>query len=658
MVEEIKQSGDEEVEIISVDKTEALKALVRRWHERVNEADADMDKQRKRWRALRKIALTGLNSAQREDQASGQIVVSTNLIGSTKRILLPVLYARDPEISGRPAEQVDDDGYAEVRQFAHTYELVVNHHLTRDRALKRAMKRALSASMDTGWSWLKITWKDEREDNPLVAERMNDMRSQIERLRALAVQIADDDVAAQDSTKAEIAEIALMMDRLKPQLERVVFRGLVFERVLADNLIADPRVDELQDYQQGRWLAHRIWMTLCEAIEKLDLDEECLSGADLYNQPDGENVTGDKSAGPQNVPRKGDEDGKYLKVYEIWAREDGLVYTVVAGIKDRWAREPFEPVTPLHGTDRWFAFFLQAGDWVEGMNEPRSLVENLTPLQEEFTRTRTKMAVHRDRARPLRVFNTGVADTLTQQRLANGETMENVGLDMPPGSDVRQAAIILGYPPIDMGLYETATIRADMDQVSGVADQNRGATPDAKTATQASILQQGFLSRLSGPQDEIDDLLQDIASYAGGILRQEVTAAEALEIAGSGALWPQVDRSMDLRVKLDVAAGSTGQRDNIHQAQTWMQNLPQLVQIGLQIEQAESEGRHEIAEFLRAIVSKTFERLGLRVDVEALLPKQNRAPEPFSQPAPNIPQVPQRASTQMPTQPFNPGVQQ
>lgn len=530
--------------------------------------------------------------------------VRVNLLMSTLNTVIPHIYARNPDVSVMPAPSVDDDRHEAVRGFARTLEIVLSREL-RQAGLKRMAKRQVRQAMMTATGWLKLGFQriTEADQNPEIMRRIEDLRDNEQRLRSLLEQ--DTEGMGQDEIDRRQAEIEASIQALTEQAEAVVAQGITLDKVSSTDIVIDPSIRELADYRWAGWIAQGVWYTADQLREEYGLDDDTIKRATCYK------TQSDSEDAPNS------EAGDWYRVWEIWIKRDGVVYTALDGYH-YWIKEPF---TPTPSIERFYPFFLLAWNWVDDEYWPQSDIEMWRGLQDEYNRTRSAYAEHRRRTIPARV---GRADQVLPEEarlIANPETNEVVLLkqaNVPP----EQAVGVLRYPPVDMGLYDTSVIRADLDSVSGVQDAARGAVFAAKTATEAEIQQSGLVTRLSDKQDEIEDMITELAQAAAEMLLQMYSRQDAQRIAGQGAVWPEWSRAEIFDdVTINIRAGTTGKPNKRREQEMWAQLLPVIRDTIAQVAQYRAAGQEQVASVYIELLRETLRRADERLDVDRFIPQ-------------------------------------
>jgi hypothetical protein len=318
--------------------------------------------------------------------------VNTNLIGSFIDVLTSFLYARDPDVSCKKAQQVDNRGSKKRDDFAKTMELVVSSLWKKGR-LKPQVRKSVRSALSVGVGWLKAVLICDAPDNPTMAGEMNDLRDNLSRLADVQRQLANMQGADTSEVDAEIAKQQELITSLEVKIEATIRKYLAIDFVPAQDMSTSLDVAATEDFLDANWNGNAIYIPKDEAQEKFPrLTEEEVKSATVYFQRqnrdtsaltdrvrlpgiDGSGVdakeaeyyttTSSGSMGPSNS----DSGPEFVKVIEIWDKRTNHIKTMVEGVK-RWAKEPFQPP---YASSRFYPYFRVAFYEVDGSRHPQSL---------------------------------------------------------------------------------------------------------------------------------------------------------------------------------------------------------------------------------------------------------------------------------------------
>lgn len=589
-------------------------ALVRRFNQLVRRHDEERSGPRKETKLLRQYARNkqyteGLDSLSRPDE------VRVNLILSILNTLIPLYYAKDPEIESSPDEQVIDDDYGALKNFCKTVEIVLNRMFIRETRLKWKIRRGIMSSMIGGLCWLKVSYQRTFREDPEIRGRLNDAQDNLARLEALT-----NDVEEEPSNEAKKEELKQQILSLQSSTEVQVSHGLVIDFIPEEDvLILDDSLVTFSDYPNARMIAHRIWMTAEDYKERFGHDPE----GTKYTQKDADrpDATDPKSK------------TQFVQVIEAWRLEDQLIYTWALG-SPRWAREPY---TMPNQPRRWYPFFALYWNEVDGQLYPVSDVAQWVGLQDEYNSMRTQLKQAREENVPGFVANGG--GNLTEDdinRIENRGGKRIVVVTGQGGVNPLKDELV-PYPSfqIDPVAYDGSMVQRDLEQTSGASDSSRAAINKAKTATEAEIQAQGMNNRTSYRQDMVEDIVGDMAEFCAFLLMKELTIEDVQKIAGKGAVWPteSVDDAFEL-IRVRIRAGSTGKPNKAQERDALVQVMPQLTAIIDKVYMLRMQGQVQEAEGYLEVARLLLQAFDTRIDRAAFFPPAPPMPTPM---APGLP---------------------
>ena len=603
-------------------------ALAQHWVKRVEAARQHWAKLHKRMAHNRQL-VAGFDWSR--DPGDGDFYrLRANLIFSTMSAILPHIYARNPEISVTPLY-----AQARLKRFCHTLETVTNRALLEAQLKKRA-KAAVWSAMSSYFGIVKVMYQRDMRHDPVIENRMQDIQTHLARLEQLIAQSKEvtGDQAVQRATLEQT------LASLQAQVDVVAAEGVVIDRVRPDHLLFAPGVSDFWSYEQADWMAQRVPMKRSEAQARYQVD---LSGATPYEVADGMAAPRQASRFASFTPLS--EEDTQICLIEIWDKASERVYTLAEGCPF-FVRPPYSP--PKVGV-RWYPFFLLPFSTVDGSMVAPCLVDLTEKLQKEHNDTRNKFAAHRELNKPHWLVSTETRED-TIKRHANAALGEVVLVNANglPLDQVIQTAQGIPVNPAD---YDTSPIRMDWEQVTGLQDASRSTINTAKTATEASIMQQALSGRVAEFRDRIEDWLQEIARYTAQILLQELTPAQVERYMGPPQVksqsihgvmteirepaydWPQLsrDQAFDM-VQLEIRAGTTGAPDKLAQQENWLKALPVIGPMIAQLMEINAKGGD--AGPVEALLRETLRRFDERLDIEQFLPHAPPEMPPAPSPSP------------------------
>lgn len=437
---------------------------------------------------------------------------------------------------------------------------------------KTSMKQMVRRSATTGVGYLKLGFQRELEQNPQIAERLADFRSQIAHVENLANEAADENNPHRETDKAELeAAIAALQEQ-----EYVLAReGLVFDFPDSTRVIPDRMTKHLTGFVGARWVTVEYLYTPDEVKEVFGVDlgkefkEHSLDGTERDSQ-----MSLDLD---EEVKEEEDHHGLAC-VWEHYDRQSGTVYYLCDGHKS-FLRAPGAP--DIYVEDFWPVFALTFNEVEDEKNLfPPSDVRLMKDMQAEYNRARQGLREHRQAARPRFGSPKGALDDEDKAAFATAEPFTVTEFN-PIGADpdVRKLIQAVPIPGVDPNLYETGQTMQDVQLVAGAQEATFGAVSKA-TATESSIAESSRVASVDSNVDDLDAFLTRVARASGQVLLREMSIEQVKEIAGVGAVWPLMGLDeIAKEIFLEVEAGSSGRPNQAQEIRNWKEMLPFLVQM-------------------------------------------------------------------------------
>lgn len=435
---------------------------------------------------------------------------------------------------------------------------------------KHMMKKMVMTSKVCGVGYVKQTFQRATQDDPEVTRQLADARSQLDTISQLSQDLEDEKIEKDDGRAQQLKDL---IDNLEGQETIVLREGLALDFPDPINIIPSREMTYLFGFIGAPYVTEQYFLSpdKVKQIYGVDLGEKYRA----YSPDDPNNNNGQRNRYSLSdaSSKKGSD---CVRVFEIWHKQDGLIYTVAEGYDDYLRKE-----SPQPPTERFWPWFVYTPNSLEGPEAPfaPSDVELIEPMQCEVNRAGEAKRQHRFAARPGHVA-IGQIDEQTLKAMQNRAAHQVVMAgNMPEG--MRVADVLEAFPtnPIDPNLYETGSTFQGVLRVGGQQEANYGPTTGA-TATESSIAQSSRQSGDDSSIDELDDLLTEMARAGGQILLQELSTETVMEIVGPGAVWPETDRETVMKeVYLEVQAGSSGRKNQGQEVQVRTQLYPHMMQV-------------------------------------------------------------------------------
>jgi hypothetical protein len=543
--------------------------------------------------------------------------IRANMIFATLQGMLPHIYSRNPEISVQPGESVEPGGntYMLADRFAQTLEIVENRSFL-EADLKRRCKAVIRSVQAARIGIVKVSYQRDKFRDPLIQNQMNDAQDNIAHLEKV---ISDMVEGGQNDEEQQVLleQARSTYAALEKQVEVVRTEGLVIDQIRVEDFRMDPNLDSIEEYSKARWMAHVTYMRPDKVGEHYMLPKEAVDKLTKYRRTE--------HGVPQRLEEEKQDAGQFSNevcaVWEYWDKNTNSVYTWAEG-GDQWLREPWQP---QRLGQRWLPFFILAYNFVDGMEWPVSDAELLMELQDEYNTVRTQQAEHRELSAP---FWLGDKSRVNREDVETfrDSVLGDIALINAGGQPVSQVFQAAQMPPMNPVVYDTQPIRADIEWLSGLGDAQRGSVQRAKTATEATMVEQGLANRVGEKQDTTEDWLTDISRFAAEILLQEMSLDQVQRIAGPNAVWPQANKKQFIEmVSIDIRAGSTGKPDKAREKEQWTQILPLIMQMMDSVNMARMQGMPDEQNGHIQLLEETMRRFDERFDINKLLPPPQSA---------------------------------
>jgi hypothetical protein len=586
-----------------------------------------------------------------------------NLIGSFIDILVSFLYAQNPDPGVRPAKQVGEQPDHNATMFAETMELVIEQLWSEGDRLKKSGKKAVRSALTVGAGWLKATMLTQKVPAPQLEQQLLTLQDQVAAIHAAQREIAEGTDVGDPSTDMDVQlmELHNKIEGAQAKLVKKQRYGLMVDQCRAEDMQVALNISDLADYKDADWIASAIYVPKDTLTTRFpDLDEDDLNQAETYYQNNpptpgaaeqaqlgdrGEEAQFSKTAPQTQASMSGGGSGKpleFAKIVELWDRRDLDIKTMIAGVKC-WAVQPY---SPPQASSRFYPFFYVAFFPVDGKRHPQSLPWRLRKLQDEYASCRSNQRLTRERSITGVIFNAAAIDPEDANKIKDANQQELIAVRSVADSPLQNAFIAKPVGTYNPQLYDTAAIRADMEAISGVQEalqQNAsGQGVQPKTATEAQIQQQGFMSRTGADRDVLEDMLTDLAHYTAEVSTQECSVQWVQRVCGQQAFWlgpnPQTGQpGMDVEdvltmVEVSIDAGTTGKPNFAADKAAWAQILP-LLENSLKQIRMEQLLDPELAQSYIHVLGETLKRMDDRLDLDDFIPT-GAPPPPPPPPAP------------------------
>ena len=428
--------------------------------------------------------------------------------------------------------------------------------------------------MTTAVGYVKVGFQRVMQPDPDIEAQLADATQQLATIERLSADMADGEL--DDETNAEVERLRLLIQNLQTQPEVIIREGLTFDYPDSTSIIPDQNCRQLREFLGCNHVTQEYNLSPEKVQEIYGVDVK--KQFTRYAEDDKGVFTAAGGAGDY-VPGDDESDrGTSCMVWEVYSREDGMVYTVCDGYPD-FLREPASPEVWTERFWPWFPLVLNEADHPEDIYPP-SDVHLLRHQQMEYNRLREGLKEHRNQNRPLTIASSGMLSEEDKETLKNRPAAALIELDgLQPQQRVQDLLQTMQFAGVDPNLYEVNGVFEDVLRTVGVQEANLGGAT-GNTATETSIAESSRMSALQSNIDDLDDMLSQMARTAGQILLDNVSAETVKEAVGPAAVWPELSRGeLAKEVFLEIEAGSTGRPNQAQEIQNFERLAPIIMSI-------------------------------------------------------------------------------
>jgi len=443
-------------------------------------------------------------------------------------------------------------------------------------SFKSQMKRCVRSAVQTAVGYVKLGFQRETDLSPDNKAKIADSQQRLAHIQRLVDAIGPEgDKTLLDS---EAEELRLAVAALQAQQTVIIREGLVFDFPKPTSVIPDRKCISLDGWICADWVTEEIFMTPDEVKEFYKLD---IAGATSQSTA-GQSYTAYSTTGMEyrQNPRN-DLSGRHDDLVCVWMqyhKPTGLKFEMADGFKD-FLKEPGAPEVQV---ERFFPIYALCFNELEHPTKlfPPSDVCNMTPQQMELNRQKEALREHRKANRPGYVTPKGALSEGDKAALTNLDSSAVVEIDgMMPGNKVTDLIQPLPKIGVDPNLYESQTIMDDVYKTVGMAEPAFGGS-SGDTATAVATAEQARTAALEAEADQLNDYLSVLARDASAIMLAELDPQTVIQIAGPGAVWPEMNRDqIASEMHLEIVAGSNGRPNKVQRQQALQQLVPFLIQI-------------------------------------------------------------------------------
>lgn len=463
-----------------------------------------------------------------------------------------------------------------MMKVAQTLEILLEYYSNEQKPrLKPLMKSFVRRAKTCSVGYVMLGFQREYgELTPDETVTLDDARNKLAEYQRRMDDFVDNEIDSSDREQ-ELFELQTLIADLENKENTILREGpkIMFPR--ATEIIVDPRCTQLMGFIGAGWIVREFHKTPDEIqkIYKVDLKKSYTpyrengkgEMADYHRRADSEEG--------ENADKAG-----MVCVWEVHNKDLEQTFTVCDGYPD-YLVAPKEPDYWMEGFWPVFALTFNDSEDEEGLY-PFSDVHQLKHVQAEYNRSREYRRLHREANKPKYASVKGRLTPEDKGKLSCAPAHAVIEFEsMGQGEKIGDLVQRFESVPIDPALYETNSEMEDILRTVGAQEANIGGLSGA-TATESSIAQGSFASAVSSNTDDLDEFLTDVFSALGQLLIMELSVETVKEIAGVGAVWPEMDREAVVKqLTLRVRAGSSGRPNKAADLANMERGMPYLIQL-------------------------------------------------------------------------------
>lgn len=483
------------------------------------------------------------------------------------------------DVSALPLIQDIEHGrqkYEMIDKIGKTLEILFDYYTNEQKPrLKPMMKSFVRRAKTCGVAYMMLGFQREYgELSPDDTVKLEDARDKMGELQRRMQDYVDGEIPSADQN--QLYELQLLIRDFEDKQNQLLREGPKIMFPGATDIIIDPRCRQLMGFIGAGWITRQFHKTPDEVkkIYNVEVSKEYTpykeNGvgklAEYHRRSDSENAD------------KGDHSDGLVCVWEVYDKDLGQTFTIADGYSG-FLSEPKQPDYWMEGFWPVFALTFNETETEEELY-PLSDVHDLKHVQAEYNRSREYRRLHREANKPKYAAIKGRLSKNDKEQLSDAPPhavieFESLGQGEKVGDLVQQ----FETKAIDPALYETDSEMEDTLRIVGAQEANLGGTAGA-TATESSIAEGGRMTSLSSNVDEMDEFLTDAFSALGQLMLMELSPETVQEIAGVGAVWPDLNKEQVAKqISLKVRAGSSGRPNKAAELANMERGMPYLIQL-------------------------------------------------------------------------------
>lgn len=482
------------------------------------------------------------------------------------------------DMSQMPLVQDIEQGrqrYEILTKIAQTLEIMFDYYANEQKPrLKPLMKSFVRRAKTCSVGYLMLGFQRQYgELTPDESSELADARNKIAEMQRRMDDLVDDELS---NCEDEIFELQTLITDLQNKENTLLREGPKFMFPRSTEIIVDPACTQLMGFIGAGWIVREFHKTPddVQKIYKVDIGK-------AYT-PYRENGKGEMAEYHRRADSTEGSDSKdkagMVCIWEVYNKDLEQTFTICDGYSG-FLVKPKEPDYYMEGFWPIFALTFNDVEQEDGLY-PMSDVHQLKHVQAEYNRSREYRRLHREANKPKYAAVKGRLSENDKALLSNAPPhavieFESLGQGEKIGDLVQRFESV----PIDPALYETNSEMEDVLRTVGAQEADIGGTSGV-TATEAGIAQGSAATSLASNVDDLDEFLTDVFAALGQLLLMELSPETVKEIAGIGAVWPEMDRETVVKqLNLKVRAGSSGRPNKAAELANMERGMPYLLQL-------------------------------------------------------------------------------
>jgi len=482
----------------------------------------------------------------------------------------PMALLQDIE-QGRQKKQMID-------KIGRTMEICFDYYANEQKPrLKPSMKSLVRRAKTCGVSYLMLGFQRQYAAlNPDDTAKLEDARNKMGELQRRMQDFVDDEIGSNE--EYELHELETLIADLESEQNKLLREGPLFMFPRSTEVIVDPRCRQLSGFVGAGWIAREFHKSAQEIQKIYNVDIK--TGFTPYKDNGASKLAEYHRAADSDGSgkREGDKEEGLVCVWEVYNKDLGQTFTIADGYNG-FLKPCAEPDYWMEGFWPIFAITFNASESEEHLY-PLSDVHQLKHVQNEYNRSREYRRLHREANKPKYMVVKGMLDDEDVAKLENPPPHALIELNgLAAGQGVENLLQPFKPIPIDPALYETNSEMEDVLRTVGAQEANLGGMSGG-TATESSIAEGGRQTSLNSNVDDLDEFLYDVVTATGQLMLMELSKETVMEIAGDGAVWPEMNREQVAKqTLLKVRAGSSGRPNKAMELANMERGMPYILQL-------------------------------------------------------------------------------